>query len=57
MTGQRERPLGLDMPFDEALERFIGVKPDELPDAVKLARKRPPPKRGPGVEVKPDPKG
>ena len=53
MTGQRERPLGLDMPFGEALERFIGVDPTELPDTTKLQRKRPPPKRGPGVEVKP----
>ncbi|CAM3196775.1 hypothetical protein SPAN111604_09930 [Sphingomonas antarctica] len=55
MTRQRERPLGLDMPFNEALERFIGVKPEELPPEVKLVRKRPPPKRGPGVEVKADP--
>jgi hypothetical protein len=45
MTGQRERPLGLDMPFGEALERFIGVDPTELPDNVKLKRKKPPPKR------------
>lgn len=51
MTGQRERPLGLDMPFDEALERFIGTDPKELPDKVKLTRKKPPPKRGPGDET------
>ncbi len=52
---QREKPLGLDMPFGEALERFIGVEPAELPDNVKLKRKKPPPKRGPGVAGKPDP--
>ena len=57
MTAQRERSLGLDMPFDEAMERFIGVAPSELPESVKLKRKRPPPKRGPGVAEKPDPKG
>jgi hypothetical protein len=48
MTGTRDKPLGLDMPFAEALERFIGVKPEELPDEVRL-RKKTPPKRGPGV--------
>ena len=50
MTEKREKPLGLDMPFSEALERFIGVDPGELPDSVKL-KKRPPPKRGPGAVV------
>lgn len=53
MTGTREKPLGLDMPFGEALERFISVDPAELPDTVKLRQKRPPPKRGPGVVDKP----
>lgn len=52
----RERPLGLDMDPDEALERFIGVDPRELPESVKLTRKKPPPKRGPGVGKKRDPK-
>lgn len=56
MTGQREKPLGLDMPFGEALERFIGVDPAELPDNVKLRRKKPPPKQGPGVAEKTRPK-
>ena len=28
----RERPFGLDMDPDEALERFLGVDPNELPD-------------------------
>ncbi len=53
MTGTREKPLGLDMPFAEAMERFINVDPAELPDEVKLRRKKPPPKRGPGVDTKP----
>lgn len=52
MTAQREKPLGLDMPFGEALERFIGTDPDELPDKVKLTPKKPPPKRGPGAGEK-----
>ena len=52
MTGQRERPLGLDMPFGEALERFIGTDPKELPDSVKLKPKKPPPKREPGDGAK-----
>lgn len=48
----REKPLGLDMDPDEALERFLGVDPDELPDSVKLKRERGPPKRPPGVDTK-----
>ena len=36
---QREKPLGLDMDPDEALERFIGVDPGELPDSIKLRQK------------------
>lgn len=56
MTAKREKPLALDMPFGEALERFIGTKPEELPDSVRLKRKKPPPKRGPGVAEKPEPK-
>ena len=52
MTDKREKALGLDMPFSEALERLIGVDPGELPDNVKL-KKKPPPQRGPGVAVKP----
>lgn len=43
----REKPLGLDLDPDEALERFIGVDPKELPENVKLQRKRGPPKRPP----------
>ena len=56
MTGTREKPLGLDMDFGEALERFIGVSPVEIPDAAKLKRKKPPPKRGLGIENKVEPK-
>lgn len=46
----RERPLGLDMDPDEALERFIGVDPDQLPEGVKLGKKRGPPKQPPVVK-------
>ena len=56
MTGQRERPLGLDMPFGEALERFIGVDPAELTDAVKLKQKRGPQQQPPGIDKKAGPK-
>jgi len=55
---ERERPLGLDMPFMEALERFVGVVPGELPENVKLRQKKGPPKRPPDVDTKPShPKG
>lgn len=50
MTGKRDKPLALDMPFGEALGRFIGTDPDDLPDNVKLRQKRGPPKRPPSGE-------
>jgi hypothetical protein len=53
---ERERALGLDMPFGEALDRFIGVEPGELPDNVKLRQKRGTPKRPPSVDEKAGPK-
>lgn len=56
MTEKREKPLGLDMPFGEALERFIGVDPAELPENVKLRQKEGPLKRSPGVAKKAVPK-
>ena len=56
MTDKREKPLGLDMPFSEALKRFIGVDPSELPDSIKLRQKEGPPKRPPGVAKKTAPK-
>ncbi len=61
MTEKREKPLALDMPFHEALERFVGADPDELPESVRLRQKRGPPKRPPtpkGVHSEPSrPKG
>lgn len=46
MTGKKtEPPLHLDMPFDEALRRFIQTKPEELPAA--------PGRRKKGAESKP----
>ena len=30
-TGKRQPPLGLDMDFGEALARFAGVDPKEMP--------------------------
>ena len=32
-------PLKLDMPFHEALRRFIQTDPKELPDKISAARK------------------
>jgi hypothetical protein len=37
-----EPPLSLDMPFDEALRRFISTKPDELEASIKPSKKKPP---------------
>ena len=51
----RARPLGLDMDPDEALERFLGVDPDEIDDNKKL-KKKPPPKRRPVVKRAAEPK-
>lgn len=53
MKGQREKPLGLDMPFDEALERFIGTDPREVAESQARAKERGPPKRPPGIADKP----
>ena len=38
-----EPPLGLDMPFEEALRGFIGTDPSELEASVKRAKKKKPP--------------
>jgi hypothetical protein len=56
MTGTRDKPLGLDMDFAEALERFIGTDPKELPENVLLRQKKGAPKRSPGIEKKAGPK-
>jgi hypothetical protein len=49
MKQPREKPLGLDMPFAEALQRFISVDPAELPDRKKEGR----PKATPSVDDEP----
>lgn len=47
-----EPALGLDMPFDEALKRFIGTDPREVDASVKRAKKKKPPGgKPPGVTV------
>jgi hypothetical protein len=38
-----EPPLGLDMPFDEALKRFIGTDPNEVKASINRAKKKKPP--------------
>ena len=50
MTEKREKPLKLDMSFEEALGRFAATKLDELPDNVKLRKKKGSPKRPQVVE-------
>lgn len=36
---KRQKPIPLDMEWDEALRRLIQADPDELPESVKLKRK------------------
>jgi hypothetical protein len=38
-----EPALGLDMPFDEALKRFIGTDPKEVEASIGKAKKKKPP--------------
>jgi hypothetical protein len=43
MTGRTyQKPLRIEMNFEEALERFGTTDPNELPDNIKLSRKRRP---------------
>ena len=47
MKGKPQPPFGLDMPFDEALARFIGTAPAELEQVAgpkKERRPKSPPK-------------
>lgn len=40
MTGKKhEKPLHLDMPFEEALERLAQTEPREMPDPKKRKKK------------------
>lgn len=55
MKAEREKPLGLDMGFDEALARFIGTAPAELAGNIAAAKdKRGPPERSPPPAEGPD---
>jgi hypothetical protein len=38
-------PFGLDMPFDEALKRFIGTDPKEVDENIKRSKKKKPPSK------------
>jgi hypothetical protein len=42
-SGPPEPALGLDMPFDDALRRFIGTDPKEVEASIKRAKKKKPP--------------
>ena len=56
-----EAPFGLNIDFGEALERFIGTRPQEVVDSVERAKqKRPPqdaPPRRPARQRREPPKG
>ncbi|MGY4233329.1 hypothetical protein ACVIIW_004481 [Bradyrhizobium sp. USDA 4449] len=43
-----EPPFGLDMPFDEALKRFIGTDPREVQANIDKSKKKKPPGTRPG---------
>jgi hypothetical protein len=43
-----EPPFGLDMPFDEALKRFIGTDPKEVQANIDKSKKKKPPGTRPG---------
>lgn len=52
MTKRRyDDKMKLDMPPDEALERFIGTSPDEMEANIRRAKKKKPP----GSKGKPKP--
>lgn len=38
-------PFGLDMPFDEALKRFIGADPQEVEENIRRSKKKKPPSK------------
>lgn len=42
-----EPPLGLDMDFGEALERFLQTSPKEVEDSVERAKRKRPPQDAP----------
>ena len=47
--------FGLNMPFEEAMERFIGVDPKEMQANIAKSKKKKPPgekKAAPGSKVK-----
>ena len=48
-----EPPLGLDMPFDEALKRFIGTDLKEVEESIGRSKKKKPP----GNKAKPKSSG
>ena len=56
MNGKKlERPLYLDMPFDEALQRFVQTKPEEVEPPK--GRQRKSARSKPGAPVEPSDDG
>lgn len=52
MTGKHKPPLYLEMPFAEAMERFAGTDPKELPEKSKLGKRDPEsPRPDPGISA------
>jgi len=54
VTDKPERPLYLNLPFDEALTRYIGTDPNEVEPPKGRRRKAARPKPGGSVDPKPD---
>jgi hypothetical protein len=55
VTDKPERPLYLNMPFDEALTRYIGTKAEEVEPPAGRKRKAARPKPGGSVDGNPPP--
>lgn len=49
MKPEREKPLGLDLSFDDALRRFIATDPAEVAENMAAAKE----KRGPPAQSPP----
>jgi hypothetical protein len=49
MTGKRklERPLKLDLSFDDALSRFVVTKPEQVDESIERSKTKKPPQNEP----------
>ena len=53
-----EPPMGLDMSFDEALQRFTQTDPKEVEQSIERSKKKKPPgnkkRKSPGSKIQPE---